>query len=114
MNFVDSVKTGFDNYVNFEGRATRSEYWWWVLFYYIVYFAAMALDFSLGLGIVSLLASLAMLAPSLSVACRRLHDIGRSGWWQLLVLTIIGIFVLLYWFVQKGDAGENKYGPARI
>jgi len=114
MNFPDAVKSGFENYVNFEGRATRSEYWWWTLFYYIVYFAAIGIDVALGLGFVGMLVSLALLGPSIAVTCRRLHDVGRSGWWQLLVLTIIGIFVLLYWYVKKGDEDENRFGPAKI
>jgi len=49
--------------------------------------------------------------PSITVATRRLHDIGKSGWWQLLVFTGVGILVLIYWFALNGHAGANAYGP---
>ena len=54
---------------------------------------------------------LAIFLPSIAVATRRLHDINRSGWWQLIVFTGIGAFVLLYWMVKKGDSGSNRFGP---
>jgi uncharacterized membrane protein YhaH (DUF805 family) len=61
------------------------------------------------------IASLVFFLPSLALAARRLHDVGRSGWWFLLVFTIIGIPVLLYWLVKDSDKGKNAYGegPAR-
>ena len=61
------------------------------------------------------LASLAFFLPGLALVARRLHDVGRSGWWFLIAFTIIGIPVLLYWLVKDSDAGANKYGagPAR-
>jgi len=69
---------------------------------------------SLG-GTAGNLASLFFLLPGLALAARRLHDTGRSGWWFLLIFTIIGIPVVLYWLVKDSDAGANKYGegPAR-
>lgn len=53
--------------------------------------------------------ALALVLPVLAVGARRLHDIGRTGWWQLLSLTIIGSLVLLYWFVQPTAEGSNEY-----
>ena len=53
---------------------------------------------------------LALFLPHIAVTTRRLHDIDRSGWWQLIVLTGIGFFVLLYWLIKAGDEGENEYG----
>ena len=47
---------------------------------------------------------------SLALSVRRLHDIDRSGWWVMIPLTIIGIFVLIYWFCKRGDEGENRFG----
>jgi uncharacterized membrane protein YhaH (DUF805 family) len=44
------------------------------------------------------------------MSIRRLHDIGRSGWWVLIALTVIGIFVLLYWACKKGTPGPNSFG----
>ena len=108
MNFVDAVKTCFTKYVGFEGRATRSEYWWWVLFLFAVSIVLALLN----LGLVGNLFSLATLLPSVAVGARRLHDIGKSGWWQLIgLIPLIGWLVLIYWAVQPSE-GENAFGPA--
>ena len=66
-------------------------------------------------GPVGGLASLFFFLPSLALFVRRLHDVGRSGWWILIAFTGIGVFVLLYWLIKASDAGANKYGegPAR-
>ena len=62
----------------------------------------------------SLVVSLALLLPGLAVSVRRLHDIDRSGWWVLIAfIPIIGLIVLIYWYVQPGTAGENRFGPGR-
>jgi len=55
---------------------------------------------------------LAILLPSFAIAARRLHDTGRSGWWQLIVLIpIVGLIVLIVFLVLDSEAGTNKYGP---
>ena len=112
MDFVNSVKRNMTTaaYAQFEGRASRSEYWWFYLF--TVLATAVADRVS---GTVGDIASLVFLLPSLALAARRLHDTGRSGWWFLILFTIIGIPVLLYWLAKASDAGANKYGagPAR-
>lgn len=114
MNFQNSVKSGFENYFNFEGRATRSEYWWWFLFYVIAYVSTIGVDMILSLGALSLVVSLALFAPSLAVGARRLHDINKSGWWQLLyIIPLIGMLVMIYFFVQKGDVSDNRFGSPR-
>jgi uncharacterized membrane protein YhaH (DUF805 family) len=59
--------------------------------------------------IISLIFQLAVLIPSITVATRRLHDTNRSGWWQLIVLTIIGIIPLLFWLCKKGTEDKNKF-----
>jgi len=108
MNFVDAVKNCFIKYVGFDGRATRSEYWWWVLFIFAVAIVAGLLD----LGMIGNLFSLATLLPSIAVGARRLHDIGKSGWWQLIgLIPLIGWLVLIYWAVQPSE-GDNAFGPA--
>lgn len=108
MNFVDAVKNCFVNYVGFSGRATRSEYWWWVLFVLVI---AVVMEL-LNLGMIGSLVPLVTLLPSIAVGARRLHDIGKSGWWQLLALIpLIGWLVLIYWAVQPSD-GDNDHGPA--
>jgi uncharacterized membrane protein YhaH (DUF805 family) len=107
MNFVDAVKTCFTKYVGFEGRATRSEYWWWVLFIVAVSIVMAVLN----LGMIGNLFSLTTLLPSIAVGTRRLHDIGKSGWWQLIALIpLIGWLVLIYWAVQPSE-GDNAFGP---
>ena len=124
MTFTQSVRTVFSNYVNFSGRATRPEFWWWTLFVFILSLVLQIVD---GAVIAPLLgfrpfapeagdplgmvAALALLLPSLAVGVRRLHDIGRSGWWLLIALIpIIGLLVLIYWHVQPSEDGANRFG----
>jgi uncharacterized membrane protein YhaH (DUF805 family) len=93
-------------YAVFKGRARRKEYWMFVLFNIII---GLILGF---IGILGTLYMLAVLLPSLAVGVRRLHDAGRSGWWLLIGLVpIIGGIVLLVFFVQDSQPGENEYGP---
>jgi uncharacterized membrane protein YhaH (DUF805 family) len=103
MNFGQAVSTCLKNYAIFVGRASRPEFWWFFLFQILVVLAVSMVSQTL-----SGLASLALLLPALAVGARRLHDIGRSGWWQLLGLTGIGWLVLIYFWVQpgKGDSAE--------
>lgn len=109
-DFVPCVKKALQNYVNFNGRATRPEYWWFWLF-------AVLGSIVLGMisGMLQSLFSLAIVLPWFAVGARRLHDIGKSGWWQLLVLIpVIGVLILLYFFAQASETGENRFGPAPI
>jgi uncharacterized membrane protein YhaH (DUF805 family) len=97
MTFGESIKTCFSKYADFNGRASRSEYWWWFLFLVLGNVAAGLISET-----VNGLFSLATLLPTIAVGCRRLHDIDKSGWWQLLnFLPVIGWIVLLYWAVQE-------------
>jgi uncharacterized membrane protein YhaH (DUF805 family) len=113
MTFSEAIKSGFDHYTKFGGRAGRPPFWWWFLFGILVGIGANIIDVILGTyPIFSGLAGLALLLPGLSVAIRRLHDTNRTGWWVLIeLIPIIGIIVLIVFWVQEGDAGENKYGP---
>ncbi|MDR6766671.1 uncharacterized membrane protein YhaH (DUF805 family) [Acidovorax delafieldii] len=95
MDFVSAVKSCLGQYATFSGRAVRSEFWWFFLFQIIVVVVASFVS-----ELAANLASLALLLPALAVGARRLHDIGRSGWWQLLTITGIGFLVLIYWWVQ--------------
>ena len=107
------------NYANFSGRARRKEYWFFVLFNVIFAFVAMLLDNLLGLAIEDvgygpfyILYSLAMLIPGIAVSVRRLHDIGKSGWYILLALIpCVGGIILLVFDLTPGDTFENEYGP---
>jgi uncharacterized membrane protein YhaH (DUF805 family) len=118
MNFFDAIKSGFVNYVNFSGRAVRSEYWYWVLFGLICGIATAILDAAIfpdsEFSPINGIFNLATLLPGLAVAARRLHDIDRTGWWLLIALTIIGLIVLIVWFCQKSDPGPNRFGPPRF
>ena len=98
------------NYVNFKGRDNRPEFWWFALASFVV---------SLILSVLTLdalgnLWSLAMFLPSIGAATRRLHDTGRSGWWQLIGLTIIGLIPLIIWMAAEGKSEANQYGAPRV
>ena len=105
MDFVQAIKSCLGQYATFSGRATRSEFWWFFLFQVLVMVAASMLG-----DVINGIASLGLLLPALAVGARRLHDIGRTGWWQLLLLSGIGFLVLLYWWVQPGEGAGNIYG----
>ena len=112
MNFSEAISSGFSNYVNFAGRAIRSEYWYWVLFVFLAEIVTGIVDFVIGAQITTTIFALAVLLPGLAVAVRRLHDLDRSGWWVLLALIpLIGAIVLLVWFCARGTEGSNRFGP---
>ena len=111
MGFWDAVGVCFAKYANFQGRATRPEYWYFVLFNILASIAAGFIDVSLRDNTVASLCTLIFFLPGLAVTARRLHDIGRSGWWQLISLTGIGVFLLIFWFCQRSELGANAYGP---
>lgn len=98
MTFVESVRTCFLKYADFNGSATRSEFWWWALFNLIA---------SMALGVLSHKLSavffFATLLPYLAVTARRLHDTGRSGWMQLIgLIPIVGLIIMIVWLAQEG------------
>ncbi len=114
--FGEAVKRALNKYCCFSGRASRSEYWWWILFSFIVntalnyifLFISSAETAVMVCGIVGL----ALLLPSLGLCVRRLHDIGKSGWWWLLALIpIVGAIILIVWFCKDSQPTENQYGP---
>jgi uncharacterized membrane protein YhaH (DUF805 family) len=115
MGFGQAISSGFSNYVNFSDRACRSEYWFWFLFVIIGNIVTMAIDYALGIQVISALFSLAVLLPGIAIAVRRLHDLDRSGWWILLALIpLVGAIILLIWFCSKGTEGPNRFGPDRL
>ncbi len=106
-HFVDALK----RYADFTGRATRTQYWMFVLFYAIAYIALLSIDLALGTGVLALIYSLALAIPHLAISARRLHDTGRSGWWQLLALIpLIGAIVLIV-FLATDSEPDNRFGP---
>lgn len=108
MDFKQAVTVCLRKYADFNGRAGRSEYWWFVLFCVGVY---MVIALVLG-DILGVLVNLALLLPSLAAGARRLHDTGKSGWFQLVwLIPFIGWLVMIYWLVQP-SVGPNAYGEA--
>jgi uncharacterized membrane protein YhaH (DUF805 family) len=120
VTFADAVRTCLSKYADFTGRARRSEYWYFVLFEILVSIAASIIDAILGTrgtmggtGVVGLLAGLALLLPGLAVTIRRLHDIGRSGWWWLIsLIPIVGWIIILVWTCTDSQPGANQYGAS--
>ena len=105
MSFVGAIRSGLGNYANFKGRAVRSEYWWFFLFGFLVQMAALSFaEGSLGSAIGNL-AGVALLLPSIAVGVRRLHDVGKRGWW--LIIPIVNIVLL----ARAGEPGPNSFGP---
>ncbi len=102
IGFGDAIKICFNKFAEFEGRARRSEFWWWYLFTVLVGW----------IPYIGWLASLVFLIPSLAVGARRLHDTGRSGWLQFLMLVpCIGSIILIIWWCEDSK-GDNEYGPS--
>jgi uncharacterized membrane protein YhaH (DUF805 family) len=99
-------------YVDFSGRAQRMEYWMFVLINFLVMIGIAIIDFVLGLGFLGAIYGLGVLLPSIAVGVRRLHDTNRSGWWLLIGLVpVIGVIVLIVFFVQDSQPGANDFGP---
>ncbi|MCQ2290645.1 MAG: DUF805 domain-containing protein [Muribaculaceae bacterium] len=100
MDFGEAIKVCFNKFADFNGRARRSEFWWFQLLCYLVS------SFTCGF------AGIVFLIPVLSSGARRLHDTGRSGWWQLLqFIPIVGIIILIIWWVEDSNPNQNEYGP---
>lgn len=112
--FIAALK----KYATFSGRAQRSEYWYFILFYLLITLVLALLDSvtgsfngDSGYGLLSGLFSLAMIIPNIAVGVRRLHDTDRTGLWMLLAfIPIIGSIVLLIFFLQDSQTGENRFG----
>lgn len=112
MTFTDAISTCLSKYATFKGRASRSEFWWFYLFTVLLTWAAAIVGVALGdtNAILSNVLSLAFFIPLLAAGARRLHDTGRSGWWQLLMLTVIGVILLIIWWACDTKKEVNKYG----
>lgn len=128
MNAFAAVVTFFVKYTQFRGRACRSEFWNVFLIYNLFWLVALAIDaavigMDIGpyleyvwemqgdvLGNVEFVYGLVTLVPMVSLHVRRLHDIGKSGWWLLLSLSIVGLVPILVWAAKRGQQGANVYG----
>ena len=127
MNFTDAVKAYFLKWNDFRSRSSRSEYWCATLFVtlasfpvgFIIGFVISILFLTAGfsettmeivVGIVVLPIQIFIIIASTCLVIRRLHDVDKSGWWYLIIFTIIGIIPLLIWYCSKGTDGENRFG----
>jgi uncharacterized membrane protein YhaH (DUF805 family) len=100
--FIGALK----KYADFNGRARRKEYWMFVLIYMVINVILAVL----GMDVISMIVGLALLIPSISIGARRLHDTGRSGWWQLIYFVpFIGLIVMIVFLVQDSH-DDNDYG----
>ena len=119
VSFTSAVIFGFQRYFQFSGRSTRAEYWWWVLFLELASLILAGVDSLIGSdkfaepgqsGLLGFLFGLATLIPSLALGARRLHDIGKSGWWQLgiiLLPTVWGVTAAVVAVISVfGDDGN--------
>ena len=122
------LKVVRDNYLNFKGRASREEYWMFTIFMVIFSIVAVVADnilgtvftigagsysVSMGYGWIYLIYMLAVIIPGCSVAVRRLHDVGKSGWFCLInFIPLIGAIWFLVLMCTDGDQTENTYGAS--
>ncbi len=128
MGFAEAVNSVLkENYSNFDGRARRSEYWYFALFTFLINMVLSTLSgiftglsgsgdgMNIGviiIGVIALVVGIGLLLPSLAVNVRRLHDIGKSGWWLLIgFIPFVGGIVLFIFSLMDSQPGENMYGP---
>ena len=121
LNYTDAFVLGIKNYANFKGRASRSEYWRFMAGMMMVQgtLGVVAIlckgiglyNFESIIDTIRLLVTLFFVIPNIAITTRRMHDIGRSGWTQLIsFIPIVGFFVFLNYELRRGDQGENAYG----
>lgn len=114
VSFGEAVKMALvQNYCNFQGRSSRSEYWWYVLFTFLLNLVLACIFGQGAVGqIVEGVVSLGLLLPGLGLCVRRLHDIGRSGWWLFITfIPLVGAIILIVWFCRDSQMHPNEYGP---
>lgn len=100
------------NYFGFKGRARRKEYWMFMLIDMIFSVSISYMNYFLGDLSLDRIYELATLIPAFALTFRRLHDTGRSAWWLLILFTLLpGLLAFIFFMVQRGDVGENRFGP---
>ena len=115
FDFADQTIICFKKYSTFKGRAQRKEYWYFYLFTFIVSVLTYFIDVSIfrkdpdGILFINAFFSMLTFLPSIAAGCRRLHDVNKSGWWQLISLTVIGIIPLIIWLASKPVKENNKF-----
>ena len=107
VDFVKAIKLLFLYALNFKGRSSRSEYWWGYLFNFLL---GLALNF---VPLIGGLLSVAMIIPGVALAIRRMHDIGKSGWYLLMALIpLAGPIIALVYLCTASQPEANQWGPA--
>ena len=115
MDFQTSIKTCFNKYAIFAGRASRSEFWWFFLFGFLGATVAWVIDVMIfgyasdAYGPMYLIFLIVTFLPSIAVGARRLHDTDKTGWWQLLWITFIGGILVIIWQATMGEKKKNQY-----
>lgn len=105
-SILSHYKKAFRHYFDFKGVATRSEFWY---FHLVNILAIVILTFA-SAGPLGMLYNLVAVIPALSIGSRRLHDTGKSGWWQLLlIIPVIGLLVLIFFCAKESKTQDNKY-----
>ncbi len=102
----------FRNYVNFQGRANRTQFWMFILFNLIAGVILFGIAFAVpALAFLITVYNLAVFLPSLAICVRRLHDTDRSGWWILLgLIPLVGGIIMLILYLLPGTPGANRFG----
>ena len=116
---MDWYLMALKKYAEFQGRSHRKEYWMFTLFNFLAMVLLGAVGALLGGGgegglgdVLQGLYGLGVLVPGIAVTVRRLHDIGKSGWWGLVALIpLIGSLILIYFAVKDSQPETNEYGP---
>jgi uncharacterized membrane protein YhaH (DUF805 family) len=107
MSFAHSIATCLSKYAEFRGRSSRPEFWWFYLFTVLLSWGGAVVDTS---GSANTFINIGLMMPSLAAATRRLHDTDRSGWWLLMLFTVVGVIPLIFWLASKGSGGNNRFG----
>lgn len=118
MSFIEAVKTCLvEKYCTFSGRATRSEFWWFQLFTFLAMFISVGISALLmesldseGGIVIYVVTWILLLIPNLSVIVRRLHDVGKSGWFILIgLIPYLGAFILFIKYLSPSvDDSSDK------
>lgn len=116
VSFGEAVNLALtSNYCRFSGRSSRSEYWWFNLFGFILSFVIGLIGMAVNEQVeqvLLVLVGLGLLLPSLGLSVRRLHDVGKSGWWLFIsLIPIIGSVILLVFYCQDSQPYDNEWGP---
>lgn len=120
MSLLDAIKSGYAKFADFNGRSSQSEFWYFYLFSIsvvtpILYILLTTRSSVFGvLALILLVVDLLSIPARLNVFIRRLHDTNHSGFWGLLLLLPLGIFVVVYWLCLPSDEGVNQYGDAPL